>query len=185
MEHLASRRKTWYLISLVADSARDDLADLLRAAISVSTSPAAPSGSSSSSMLSTTEQVTRGARTQTDSKMPVVQIADNSGTTNRVAVIRIKELQQGPDEKAALEQPISHRRRAIHRAADLVRRIIRRAEISTRAIDLRRRPRVGRHPALHRLCLPEHAEPGALRHRCDRRHASRRARCPRHLLDHG
>ncbi|CAA9541952.1 MAG: Protein translocase subunit SecF, partial [uncultured Thermomicrobiales bacterium] len=54
-----------------------------------------------------------------------------------------------------------------------------------RPSDLRRRHGLGRHPALYRLRIPQHAEPDPLRRLRDRGNAARRAGRGRRLLDPG
>ena len=161
MEHLASRRKTWYLISL---------AIILPGVLSLIFFGLNRGIEFTGGTLWELEfNQTVDTETLTNVLIehgvdaPKVQSAANSaGEANRVAVIRMKELQQGSDQKKALETAINAGGRSVHRARTFLSRIKRESRHHQTSV-LRGWVSLDRHPGLYRIRIPQYPESRSVR----------------------
>ena len=102
MEHLASRRKTWYLISLIAIV--PGVISLIFFGLHLGIDFTGGTLWELDFERAVTTEEVRAVLARNGFEDPVVQLArDDEGNDNQVAIIRIKELRESSDLKAAIE----------------------------------------------------------------------------------
>jgi preprotein translocase subunit SecF len=102
VEHLASRRKTWYLISLIAIV--PGVISLIFFGLNLGIDFTGGTLWELDFERAVTTEEVRAVLARNGFEDPVVQLArDDEGNDNQVAIIRIKELRESSDLKAAIE----------------------------------------------------------------------------------